>query len=180
MKRFLVAIAIFFFAATANASVVYYLAAGPEAKFRSLAKQPNQLGQLLFSQNPNGLYLDKAWHGLHWLLAKNAGSTSAAPSKIIFGGEEIGKNLGYGRPRIFTPSEVKQIALLLDSLSPDDLKKNYDPQAMDKANIYPNDWVEWEKDGEPALDDLLSAFQELKAFYRRAANASYSVIYAWG
>lgn len=180
MKRLLVAIAILLVAATAHASVVYYLAAGPEAEFRSLAEQPDQLGQLLYSQNPNGLYLDKAWHGVHWLLAKSAGPTPAPESKVIFGGKEIGKNLGYGKPRIFTPSEVKQIASLLDSLSLDELKKNYQPQAMDKADIYPNDWVEWEKSGEPALDYLLSAFQELKAFYRRAARAGHSVIYAWG
>lgn len=96
------------------------------------------------------------------------------------GGVDIGKDLGYGKARYFSPAEVKQISKLLASIRPDDLKKNYDPAEMDLANVYPNDWKEWENDGERPFEMLLSAFNDLKSFYLRAAKAGHAVIYAWG
>lgn len=164
----------------AQASVVYYLVAAPEPQIRALQDTPDRLGSFLYSGGPHRLYLDKAWHGLHWLLAGAAGTTAAPASRVILGGTEIGKDIGYGKARYFSPAEVKAIAQLLARLKEKDLRTNYSPAAMDKANIYPDDWVEWEKDGEDAFAMLLHAFQDLQAFYGQAAKARHAVVYAWG
>lgn len=180
MIRLLALVLTLLFSISGHASVVYYLAAAPDSEIQTMAKDRERLGQFLFRQNPNGLYLDKAWHGVHWLLARNAGSNDKPASKIVMGGTEIGQNLGYGKARYFSPVEVKRIAKLLAAIAPADLKKNYDPAQMDLANVYPNDWTEWEKDGERPFEMLLAAFNDVKAFYLRAARDGHAVVYSWG
>jgi len=68
MIRLLALLSALLLSISAQASVVYYLAAAPDNEIQTMAKDQERLGQFLFSQNPNGLYLDKAWHGVHWLL----------------------------------------------------------------------------------------------------------------
>jgi len=40
--------------------------------------------------------LDKAWHGIHYLLTGGAEPNGTLASKVIMGGENIGPDLGYG------------------------------------------------------------------------------------
>src|SRR5262249_38852831 len=61
--------------------------------------------------------IDKAWHGLHYLLC---GAPEPAPGPLgqaVFGGTEIGEDQGYGPARYFTPAQVAEIATALRSPS---------------------------------------------------------------
>src|SRR5579859_7634723 len=97
-------------------SVVYYMMALPQNEVETLMADPDALQRKLFSGGENNLYLDKAWHGLHWLLAKNAGTTNEPLSKLILGGHEIGPELSFGRPRLHTVSEVADFSARLSQL----------------------------------------------------------------
>src|SRR5262249_47562522 len=53
--------------------------------------------------------IDKAWHGLHYLLC---GAPEPAPGPLgqaVFGGTEIGEDQGYGPARYFTVPPVPEI-----------------------------------------------------------------------
>jgi hypothetical protein len=57
------------------------------------------------------LDVDKAWHGIHFLLTGAAWGDNRPECFIVASGREIGDDdVGYGPARGFTSSEVKQIA----------------------------------------------------------------------
>ena len=45
--------------------------------------------------------LDKAWHGLHYLLCGKLEPAPGPLGQAVFGGSEIGENRGYGSERYF-------------------------------------------------------------------------------
>jgi Domain of unknown function (DUF1877) len=117
--------------------------------------------------------LDKAWHGIHYLLTGSAESNGTLASKVIMGGENIGPDRGYGPAQVLKPSEVKAIAQLLEQTTPDMLAKRYKPKEMTRADVYPEIW---ERDGDEALQYVLEYYTKLTAFYKLAANRGQAVI----
>jgi hypothetical protein len=118
--------------------------------------------------------LDKAWHGIHYLLTGSAVPDESLASKVIWGGADIGPNLGYGPARLLKPDEVKAIAQLLAATTPDNLRKRYKPKEMTNA-VYPD---VWEREGEDALKWVVDNYIKLVAFYKRAAERGQAVILA--
>jgi Domain of unknown function (DUF1877) len=115
--------------------------------------------------------IDKAWHGLHYLLC---GAPEPAPGPLgqaVFGGTEIGEDQGYGPARYFTPSQVAEIAGALQSPSLEPaLHARFDATAMTQLGIYPGVW-------EP--DDhnwLIDAFHTVRDFYTAASEAEQAVV----
>lgn len=180
MIRLIILLLAMHFYLPAHASVVYYLAAAPEEKVLAMQNDPKQMAEFLYSSGENKLYLDKMWHGLHWLLTPSKSKTTAPTSKIIMGGKEIGQDIGYGKARYFSSAQVKEIAAQLANVKVTELRRRYQPKAMDKAEIYPNDWVEWERSGDVGIGELLGVFNDLLVFYKNAAKSNYAVVYAWG
>ena len=118
--------------------------------------------------------LDKAWHGIHYLLTGSAQASDALASKVIMGGEDIGPDRGYGPAQLLKPDEVKAVAALLEQTPPDILRKRFKPKEMTRADIYPS--VIWERDGDEALEYVLTYYKQLVAFYKRAAERGQAVI----
>src|SRR4051794_3152384 len=76
------------------------------------------------------LSLDKAWHGVHYLLAGDAEST-AGLGAVVLGGTDIGEDEGYGPARYLTPAEVEALALALDAPgAADEIAARYDADRM--------------------------------------------------
>lgn len=119
------------------------------------------------STPPPSLDVDKAWHGIHYLLTGTAYGGDEPLSLAVIGGEEIGPEVGYGSARFLTPSQVSRVASALAEVSTEDLKKRFNPQDMTAKEIYPDDI--WVRDGDVALDYLLEWYEPLVAFYRQAA-----------
>ena len=119
--------------------------------------------------------IDKAWHGIHYLLTGSAESNESLASKVIMGGEDIGPDRGYGPAQLLKPDEVKDIARLLDATTPDALRKRFKPKEMTDAKVYPDIWV---RDGDEALSYVLDYYKKLAAFYKRAAERGQAVIFA--
>jgi len=109
--------------------------------------------------------IDKAWHGIHFLLTGSAGETESALGAVIMGGEGVGDDLGYGPARYLTPERVKELARALAEVKPEDLVKNFDPEKMTDQQVYPLIWDE----GDEALEYLLHHFHKLKDYYNDAA-----------
>ena len=110
------------------------------------------------------LEIDKAWHGLHYLLTGSARDTEGPLGQAILGGTEIGDDGGYGPARYLLPDEVKAVSIALEKVADAELRNRYDASALSAANVYPGGW-----DDPETLEWLLEAFGELQSFYRGAA-----------
>jgi hypothetical protein len=120
------------------------------------------------------LDIDKAWHGIHYLLTGTAWTGEAPVNFIVQGGREIGKvDVGYGPARALRSSEVREVAAALEALPPEELAARYDPEEMSRLEIYPDVW-----DRDPDLERgyLIDNYKELRTFVRRAAERGYGLL----
>jgi len=115
--------------------------------------------------------LDKAWHGLHYLLCGALEPTPGPLGQAVFGGSEIGEDQGYGPARYFAPAQIAEIAGALQSPGLErELHARFDAAAMTELGIYPG---VWETDDE---DWLIEAFRTLRDFYAAASKAQQAVV----
>ena len=115
--------------------------------------------------------IDKAWHGLHYLLCGAPEPTPGPLGQAVFGGTEIGEDQGYGPARFFAPAQVVEIAGALQSPGLEQqLSARFDAAAMTQLGIYPG---VWESDD---LDWLIEAFRTIRDFYAAASQAEQAVV----
>jgi len=57
----------------------------------------------------HSISIDKAWHGLHYLLCGAPEPVAGPLGQAVFGGTDIGEDQGYGPARYFTPTQVAEI-----------------------------------------------------------------------
>ena len=108
--------------------------------------------------------LDKSWHGIHYLLTGTADETDVPLGFLVDGGTYIGdEDVGYGPARAFTSAEAREIAKALDAVTDDQLRARFAPDAMMRAEIYPEIW-----DRDPAEDDTLGYLMEYVRVLRDA------------
>lgn len=138
----------------------------------ALLSDPDQVEELLESDDDDtSVDIDKAWHGVHWLLTGSDEPTDDPASAVIFGGEPFGEDLGYGPPRLLSAEDVERVSQALRTVDDDLLRQRMDPAAMRRAKIYPAIW------DDDVLDDyLLPAVQELRSFYDAATDAGDLVV----
>ena len=117
------------------------------------------------------LSLDKAWHGVLYLLTGEAESTDGLGAAVL-GGTEIGDDEGYGPARYFTATDVGHLAHALDAPGVvDDAAARYNGNQMEALSIYPGGWDNGEE-----REWLLGALAELSAFFRTAASAGDAIV----
>jgi len=120
------------------------------------------------SADERTLDLDKAWHGIHFLLT---GAVEGGPEPLasaVLGGVPVGEDLGYGPARWLAPEQVAEIASALDIYDRAALYARYDPDAMTRLDVYPG--VMWARDRDAAFDYLWEYFTQMVAFYRATAE----------
>jgi hypothetical protein len=139
-----------------------------EATARALLADPEPADELFEAASESSVDIEKAWHGLHWMLAQGGSPFDEA----ILGGEAIGQDLGYGPSRLLAPGRVRLVAEALEGMSSQDLGDRFDAVAMTADQVYP---FVWDEDG--VFDAFLApAFGELRDFYLAAAGAGEAVI----
>ncbi len=158
--------------------VACFTSLSPEA-LAELLEEPDRIEEYLYpddgeSEPPNYIDLDKAWHGIHYLLTGLSEGGPEPRSLAVFGGEEFGPEVGYGPARFLDADQVRRVAGVLSGLSPDALAQRFNAKDMEAKQIYPD--VIWVRDGQVALDYALENYQQLQAFYRDAAARGDAVI----
>jgi len=119
------------------------------------------------------LSLDKAWHGVHYLLSGSAEEpTAEAPGNAVLGGTEIGDDdFGYGPARCFTPSEVADIAAALARPELEaEAEARYQADKLTELSVYPGGW------DADAREWLLDALEDLREFFHEAAAQECAVL----
>jgi hypothetical protein len=115
-------------------------------------------------------HLDKAWHGIHYLLTQSAWDGDEPLNFLLGGGSQVGElDVGYGPARAFSSKQVRAIASALEPIDDSFLGTRFDPEEMMSLEIYPTIW-----DRDPEKDDTFGYcaghFAELKSFIGRAAE----------
>jgi hypothetical protein len=117
--------------------------------------------------------LDKAWHGLHFVLTGAAWDVAAPPGNAVLGGTPLGTDLGYGPARLMDADDVRRTALALDALSEDQIRRQFDPEALLGANIYGGDWADAEE-----VEWIVAAFHKAtRCFVDSAARGDALLLY---
>lgn len=120
------------------------------------------------------LNIERAWHGLHFLFTGTSDGGEEPACYFVHGGEAIDDE-GYGRA--LRPAEVQGFASFLASLTPDELRRRYDPARMTTLEIDPDSiWDDGPDDGESPREWLIDCFNDVKAFTTRAAAAGDGMI----
>lgn len=122
------------------------------------------------------LSLEKAWHGVHYLLSESVEPGPELPSQAVLGGVELGDDpegfSGYGPARYFRAAEVRKLAEALRRPEVEAAAAvRFDASRMSQLQIYPG-WRAGEQDKEWLMD----AFRRLREFYAGAAARNRAVI----
>jgi Domain of unknown function (DUF1877) len=146
-----------------------------------LLADPRQIEDFLYESDepsPDDEDIDKAWHGLHFLLTGSAWDGHPPLNFLVSGGQEVGDvDVGYGPARAFTAREVAEIWAALEQITSDDLRSRFDGKQLMAAQIYPEIWDRDLAEDE-TLGYLVEHFDSLKAFLERGAqNSSALLVY---
>jgi len=118
-------------------------------------------------------HLEKAWHGLHYLLTGSSGESGVPLGFLLEGGREVGEDLGYGSPRLFEPGEVQSLNSVLAPITDDELWSRFDADAMEAEGVYPGIWDE---DEEELREEYVTYFQELKKVVAQASSGGMGML----
>jgi hypothetical protein len=114
------------------------------------------------------LELDKAWHGLHFLLSGSAGD-GPAPCQFLLSGRrlpEVSEHVAVQRHLA-----VEAFSRILDGLADEAITARYDPRHMEELEIYPGIWTE-----EGALSFVQQFVAPLRAFMARHSTLGHAVL----
>lgn len=120
--------------------------------------------------------LDKAWHGIHYLLTQTDWEGAEPLDFLVRGGEEVrGIEVGYGPARVLTAAQVQRVHDALASIDVEFLRRRFAPEQMMKLKIYPEIW-----DRDAQEDDTFGYcaeyFAVLKAFVGSAAEKNLGLV----
>lgn len=142
-----------------------------EEVLRHLMQHPDEIEDFLWQEEGDELIcdIDKAWHGIYFLLTGEADWEKPIPSLeglAIFGGTEIGDDLGYGPARYLWPDEVQHIAKALEAISAEEMASRYNAAEMNQHGLYPLE-DEWTEDDR---DYIVEHYKQLSEYFQTAAR----------
>lgn len=121
--------------------------------------------------------LDKAWHGVHYLLTGTAWEGEPPLNFVVEGGADLDYDGPWNSsPRIFTPAETREIATALARVSDDELRRRFNPAEMMQLEIYPEIW-DREPDGtEDPIGYVMSAIEDVRATVNEAVQRGWGLV----
>lgn len=105
----------------------------PASKVSGLVSGGDEVMDLVMD---GGLNVDKAWHGIHFVLSGRPWD-APLPLGFILGGTPCGdEDVGYGPARALTAAEVKSVAAALQPLDRAAFEARIDPRALAREQIH--------------------------------------------
>ena len=154
-------------------SMTALVVAVPPAQLDSFIAAPDTIEAFLDAddddiegpEDERRLDLDKAWHGIHFVLNGVAWGGEWPLVAAVHGGTEIGEDMGYGPARLPGPDDVREVAASLPA--PDEFDARIDLDALSSADIYPD---VWDRKDEGNDEWLVGEYRNLVKFFRSAAS----------
>ncbi|MGZ3424563.1 MAG: YfbM family protein [Polyangiales bacterium] len=135
------------------------------AKMRAAANRAASAAGLGPEDFGDVLDIDKAWHGVHIVLAGTEWEPTASPGNVVLGGTAIGEDGGYGPVRYLTVEEVREAADHLAAITDDDFRARYDPKILRALGAYA-----MQPEVPEERDWLASAFGRVREYYVSARD----------
>lgn len=121
--------------------------------------------------------LDKAWHGIHFLLTGTAGDGEPPLNFLIAGGRAVGKiEVGYGPVRVYTAAETREIATALSAITDAQVRDRYDPVRMQREEVYPDIWGPVEEGEDEGLSYVMENLGILRGVLQTAVEADLGLV----
>ena len=139
------------------------------SELQALIDDPSSVEEFIYpeeEERENCIDIDKAWHGIHFLLTGDAWEGALPLSNVVLGGTEIGGDVGYGPARYITADDVRAVTEAIADLTPQDLAKRYDASALTRNEIYPEIWDE----GDDAIQYLTTYYESLRDYFLDASS----------
>lgn len=134
-------------------------------------------GELPEEAQGEDLDLDKAWHGLHYVLTGTAAQGKEPWCYLLMGGAQIGDeedhDVGYGPARVLMPQQVATFQQAVASLDASEVSRRFNPAEMIRLAIYPDIWDRKDEQLEEWMQESLA---ELQGFLKRAVAKQQAVI----
>lgn len=118
--------------------------------------------------------LEKAWHGLHFLLTGTAMEGDWPLHFLLLGGQPLEDEESTRR---LSPESVREVHRALAPISEEQLWQRFDPEQMSSEGVYPEIWDEPEAD---LKEEYLMYFQEMKGLIGEAAAVGKAVLISIG
>ena len=136
---------------------------------RRLAQGREDLQRLGVSQEDlrEPLGIGYAWYGLNFLITGKARVEPELGATIA-----VGSGFEADSLHCLSPHETARAAARLEALSRDELASRYDPDAMMRKEIYPED--QWEKP--ESCEWLLDVFEEVRDYFIDARARGYAMV----
>ena len=119
----------------------------PDEELELLATDPARAFDLVDAtyddESDDVANLDKAWHGIHYLLTGTAWEGEAPENALVAGGTELpdpDEEWGYGPPRCVDAASAAAFARAVEAISDEELAARFDPADMAAKEIYPTIW----------------------------------------
>jgi hypothetical protein len=137
----------------------------PDGVLQGLLADPQRMPDFISDEGFTDLRIEKAWHGIHFLLTGTAWEGEPPLDFIVRGGVEIGDvDVGYGPARGFTSEQVGALWKALEPKTAASMRSAYDAERMRNLQIYPGGWQSADE------DNLDAYFDQLRDFIEDAVN----------
>lgn len=119
--------------------------------------------------------LDRQWQILHFLFTGSIEGGVFPACFLCMDGENVGEDGGYGPPRLFTASQVRQIADYLAGLGEEEVLRRYQPDQIAAHGVY---WLIPDTAEEQRVDalGLWSTIVEMRAFIDDTARRDCALV----
>ncbi len=158
-------------------SMILCLKETPDTKIEELLKDPDSIENFLDEAEDSGyLELDKAWHGIHFLLTNSDWQGEKPLCYLLYGGKPIGDiDVGYGPANAITSKQVAEFDAALEKIDEAEFRSRFNPKLMMTNEIYPTIWDRpVEKDD--TLGYLCEYFRNLKDYVKTTKQANNGMI----
>ena len=150
-------------------SMTVILTAVTPDEIAAFLADPDTLDNVLGAKQARKVSLEKAWHGLHFLLTGSASGGTGPEAFLLAGGEASGEDRGYGPARLLRPDAVHALAASLSAISDDQLWRRFDAAQMTEQGICP---VIWDEPEAELRDEYLRYYHEMKRLVSAASQTN--------
>ncbi len=158
-------------------SMILCLKETPDAKIEELLNDTDLIENFVDEAQDSGyLELDKAWHGIHFLLTNSDWKGEKPLCYLLHGGQPIGDiDVGYGPANAITSKQVADFDAALEKIDEVEFRSRFNPKLMMKNEIYPTIW-DRPLEEDDTLGYLCHHFMALKDYVKTAKQANKGLI----
>jgi hypothetical protein len=145
-----------------------------DADIERLLADPGSVVEFIYESGDadgDDLDIDKAWHGLHFLLTGTDWAGEPPLNFLVSGGMPVGNvEVGYDVVRAFTSAQVREIVAALSGLTAGELRRRFDPERMVALDIYPSAIWTRPPEEDDSLGYLIEYFEILRRYVSTLAE----------